>query len=120
MFVDVYSKIEGSKATTKLTAEVLRSFISQKRLPRTNQASALIDAVNVVGEKLIDANPVGQLENLFEICQIYAGGTIGKNHILTVLSWKSARLRLGPISQHSELRQFSYVWRVLDANRSFT
>nr|GMD29703.1 translation initiation factor eIF-2B subunit beta [Ipomoea batatas] len=51
-------KIEGSKATAKLTAELLRSFISQQRLPHTNQAGALIDAVNAVGEKLIAANPV--------------------------------------------------------------
>ncbi|KAL2461143.1 NagB/RpiA/CoA transferase-like superfamily protein [Abeliophyllum distichum] len=51
-------KIEGSKATAKLTAELLRSFISQKRLPHTNQAGALIDAVKAVGEELIDANPV--------------------------------------------------------------
>ncbi|XP_022864550.1 translation initiation factor eIF-2B subunit beta isoform X1 [Olea europaea var. sylvestris] len=51
-------KIEGSKATAKLTAEVLRSFISQKRLPHTNQADALIEAVKAVGEELIDANPV--------------------------------------------------------------
>lgn len=52
-------KIEGSKATAKLTAEVLRSFISQQRLPHTNQAGALIDTVKAVGEKLIAANPVG-------------------------------------------------------------
>ncbi|KAL2478229.1 NagB/RpiA/CoA transferase-like superfamily protein [Forsythia ovata] len=51
-------KIEGSKATAKLTAELLRSFISQKRLPHTNQAGALIDAVKAVGEELINANPV--------------------------------------------------------------
>ncbi|KAI5681687.1 hypothetical protein M9H77_02915 [Catharanthus roseus] len=51
-------KIEGSKATAKLTAEVLRSFISQQRLPHTNQAGALIDTVKAVGEKLIAANPV--------------------------------------------------------------
>lgn len=60
MFFDFYSKIEGSKATAKLTAEVLRSFISQKRLPHTNQADALIEAVKAVGEELIDANPVGK------------------------------------------------------------
>lgn len=51
-------KIEGSKATAKVTAEVLRSFISQQRLPNTNQAGALIDAVKAVGEQLIAANPV--------------------------------------------------------------
>ncbi|MCE0480926.1 hypothetical protein HAX54_038157 [Datura stramonium] len=51
-------KIEGSKATAKLTAEVLRSCISQQRLPHTNQAAALIDAIRAIGEKLIAANPV--------------------------------------------------------------
>ncbi|CAA0822689.1 NagB/RpiA/CoA transferase-like superfamily protein, partial [Striga hermonthica] len=51
-------KIEGSKATAKLTAELLRSFISQQRLPSSNQAGALTDAVKSVGEKLIAANPV--------------------------------------------------------------
>lgn len=51
-------KIEGSKATSKITAEVLRSFISQQRLPNLNQAAALIDAVKAVGEQLISANPV--------------------------------------------------------------
>ncbi|NP_001311704.1 translation initiation factor eIF-2B subunit beta-like isoform X1 [Nicotiana tabacum] len=51
-------KIEGSKATAKLTAEVLRSCISQQRLPHTNQAAALIDAIRTIGEKLIAANPV--------------------------------------------------------------
>ncbi|KAL0379821.1 UNVERIFIED_CONTAM: Translation initiation factor eIF-2B subunit beta [Sesamum angustifolium] len=51
-------KVEGSKATAKLTAELLRSFISQQRLPHSNQAGSLIDAVKTVGEKLIAANPV--------------------------------------------------------------
>lgn len=51
-------KIEGSKATAKLTAELLRTFISQQRLPHANQAGALIDAVKAVGGRLIDANPV--------------------------------------------------------------
>ncbi|KAK4271154.1 hypothetical protein QN277_019889 [Acacia crassicarpa] len=51
-------KIEGSQATAKQTAEVLRSVISQQRLPHTNQAGALIDAVRAVGEQLIAANPV--------------------------------------------------------------
>lgn len=52
-------KIEGSKTTAKLTAEVLRSCISQQRLPQTHQADALIDAIRGIGEKLIAANPVG-------------------------------------------------------------
>lgn len=51
-------KIEGSKATAKVAAEVLRSFISQQRLPNTNQAGALIEAVKAAGEQLIAANPV--------------------------------------------------------------
>lgn len=58
---DNCSKIEGSKATAKLTAELLRSFISQQRLPHSNHAGALIDAVKAVGEKLIAAKPVGML-----------------------------------------------------------
>ncbi|KAI5431091.1 hypothetical protein KIW84_035306 [Lathyrus oleraceus] len=51
-------KIEGSQASAKQTAELLRSVISQQRLPQTNQATALINAVRAVGEKLIAANPV--------------------------------------------------------------
>lgn len=55
------SKIEGSKATAKQTAELLRSVISQQRMPHVNQAGALIDAIKMVGEQLIAANPVGML-----------------------------------------------------------
>ncbi|XP_022992716.1 translation initiation factor eIF-2B subunit beta-like [Cucurbita maxima] len=51
-------KIEGSLATAKHTAELLRSVISHQRIPYTNQAAALIDAVKAVGEQLIAANPV--------------------------------------------------------------
>lgn len=51
-------KIEGSKATAKQTAELLRSVISQQRMPHVNQAGALIDAIKMVGEQLIAANPV--------------------------------------------------------------
>ncbi|KAF3448781.1 hypothetical protein FNV43_RR09494 [Rhamnella rubrinervis] len=51
-------KIEGSQATARQTAELLRSVISQQRVPYTNQAGALIDAVRAVGEQLIAANPV--------------------------------------------------------------
>ncbi|XP_061367818.1 uncharacterized protein LOC133310836 isoform X2 [Gastrolobium bilobum] len=54
----MFSKLEGSQATAKQTAELLRSVISQQRVPRTNQAAALIDAVRAVGEHLIAANPV--------------------------------------------------------------
>lgn len=53
-------KIEGSQATAKLTAELLRSVISSQRVPYTNQAGALIDAVKAVGEQLIAASPVGR------------------------------------------------------------
>ncbi|KAF3972289.1 hypothetical protein CMV_004201 [Castanea mollissima] len=51
-------KVEGSSATARLTAELLRSVISQSKLPTTNQPAALIDAVRDVGEKLIAANPI--------------------------------------------------------------
>lgn len=51
-------KIEGSQATARQTAELLRSVISQQRIPYTNQAGALIDAVKAFGEQLITANPV--------------------------------------------------------------
>jgi len=53
------SKIEGSQATAKLTAELLRSVISHQRVPHTNQATYLINAVRAVGEQIIDANPIG-------------------------------------------------------------
>ncbi|KAL5539321.1 hypothetical protein UlMin_042268, partial [Ulmus minor] len=51
-------KIEGSQATAKQTAELLRSVISQQRVPYSNQAGALIDAVKAIGEQLIAANPI--------------------------------------------------------------
>ncbi|KAI8010671.1 Translation initiation factor eIF-2B subunit beta [Camellia lanceoleosa] len=51
-------KVEGSHATARLTAELLRSVISQQRVPSTNQAATLIEAVRVVGDKLTAANPV--------------------------------------------------------------
>ncbi|GAB2267497.1 hypothetical protein Dimus_002480 [Dionaea muscipula] len=51
-------KIEGSQTTARLTAELLRSVISQQRVPYTNQAGALIDAVRAVGVQLIAANPI--------------------------------------------------------------
>ncbi|XP_044461610.1 translation initiation factor eIF-2B subunit beta [Mangifera indica] len=51
-------KIEGSQATARQTAELLRSVISQQRVPYTNQAGALIDAVKAVGEQLIAANTI--------------------------------------------------------------
>nr|XP_043634378.1 translation initiation factor eIF-2B subunit beta [Erigeron canadensis] len=51
-------KIEGSKAAAKLTAELLRTVISQQRIPNTNQAGALVDAIKAIGEQLVAANPV--------------------------------------------------------------
>ncbi|RDX58257.1 Translation initiation factor eIF-2B subunit beta, partial [Mucuna pruriens] len=51
-------KIEGSQATAKQAAELLRSVISQQRVPHTNQATVLINAVRAVGEQIIDANPI--------------------------------------------------------------
>ncbi|CAK9158620.1 unnamed protein product [Ilex paraguariensis] len=49
--------VKGSQATARLTAELLRSVISIHKLPPTNQAAALIEAVRGIGEKLIAANP---------------------------------------------------------------
>ncbi|KAI3778700.1 hypothetical protein L2E82_08083 [Cichorium intybus] len=54
----IIRKIEGSKAIAKVTAELLPSVISQQRLPNTNQAGALIDAIKAIGEQLVAANPV--------------------------------------------------------------
>jgi translation initiation factor 2B subunit (eIF-2B alpha/beta/delta family) len=66
------SKIEGSQATARHTAELLRSVISQQRVSYTNQAGALIDAVRAVGEQLIAANPVGMcMDNLFIMTRNY-------------------------------------------------
>lgn len=68
-----FRQIEGSKTTAKLTAELLRSFISQQRLPHRNQAGALIDAVKSVGEKLIAAKPVGMLTLLARFVKLSLG-----------------------------------------------
>ncbi|KAK8971336.1 hypothetical protein KSP40_PGU008803 [Platanthera guangdongensis] len=51
------SVIEGSQATARQTAELLRAVVSHQRLPYTNQALALLDAVRDIGEQLIAANP---------------------------------------------------------------
>ncbi|KAL2337152.1 hypothetical protein Fmac_011598 [Flemingia macrophylla] len=51
-------KIEGSQATAKQTAELLRTVISHQRLPHTNQVTCLLNAVRAVGEQIIDANPI--------------------------------------------------------------
>ncbi|KAG4974536.1 hypothetical protein JHK87_031357 [Glycine soja] len=59
-FVNLLKKrrIEGSQATAKQTAVLLRSVISQQRVPHTNQATVLINAVRAVGEQIIDVNPI--------------------------------------------------------------
>ncbi|KAG5236379.1 translation initiation factor [Salix suchowensis] len=51
-------RVEGSLETALLTAELLRSVISQLKVPPTNQAETLIEAVKSVGELLVAANPV--------------------------------------------------------------
>ncbi|KAK4341668.1 hypothetical protein RND71_040169 [Anisodus tanguticus] len=51
-------KVEGSQATSRLTAELLRSVVSLQRLPPTNPSAVLIEAVRGIGVKLIAANPV--------------------------------------------------------------
>ncbi|CDO99269.1 unnamed protein product [Coffea canephora] len=53
-----WQKGEGITGTALQTAELLRSVISVQKLPPTNKAAALINAVRDVGEKLIAANPV--------------------------------------------------------------
>lgn len=58
-------KLEGSQATALLTAELLRSVISQLKVPQTNQAETLIEAVKSVGGQLVAANPVGMLTVFF-------------------------------------------------------
>ncbi|KAJ6719386.1 TRANSLATION INITIATION FACTOR EIF-2B SUBUNIT BETA-LIKE [Salix purpurea] len=58
-------RVEGSRETALLTAELLRSVISQLKVPPTNQAETLIEAVKSVGELLVAANPVGMLTVLF-------------------------------------------------------
>jgi translation initiation factor eIF-2B subunit beta len=52
-------QVEGSQATARETAVLLRYVISQQRVPHSNQAASLIEAVKSVGVKLIAANPVG-------------------------------------------------------------
>ncbi|KAK8930659.1 hypothetical protein KSP39_PZI016173 [Platanthera zijinensis] len=62
--------IEGSQATARQTAELLRAVVSHQRLPYTNQALALLDAMRVVGEQLIAANPVVEgncVESSFQV-----------------------------------------------------
>ncbi|XXG41410.1 hypothetical protein AAC387_Pa01g1874 [Persea americana] len=51
-------KIEGSHATARQTADLLRSLISAQRMSNTNQAASLIEAAKAVGEQLIAANPM--------------------------------------------------------------
>lgn len=61
------SKIEGSKTTAKQTAELLRSVISQQRVPHTNQAGGYIQAIKAIGEQLIAANPVGTKTHYYNV-----------------------------------------------------
>ncbi|RVW70277.1 hypothetical protein CK203_060294 [Vitis vinifera] len=65
-------KVEGSQATARMTAELLRSVISQQRVPYNNQAGALIDAIKAVGEQLIAANPVGYRLSM-ELMVLFSG-----------------------------------------------
>ncbi|KAK8930657.1 hypothetical protein KSP39_PZI016171 [Platanthera zijinensis] len=65
-------KIEGSQATARQTAELLRAVVSHQRLPYTNQALALLDVVRVVGEQLIAANPVGRLISVLPSSLLWA------------------------------------------------
>ncbi|KAH9325489.1 hypothetical protein KI387_005667 [Taxus chinensis] len=51
-------QVEGSQASARETAVILRSVISQQRVPHSNQAASLIGAVKSVGVQLIAANPV--------------------------------------------------------------
>lgn len=51
-------QVEGSQATARETAVLLRSVISQQRVPHSHQAASLIEAVKSVGVQLIAANPV--------------------------------------------------------------
>ncbi|PQQ15052.1 translation initiation factor eIF-2B subunit beta [Prunus yedoensis var. nudiflora] len=52
-------KVEGSRETARMTAELLRTIISQQKMTSsTNHAAVLIDAVRGVGRRIIDANPV--------------------------------------------------------------
>lgn len=47
--------MEGSRETARLTAELLRTVISQQRVT----SAALVEVVRDVGQQLIAANPVG-------------------------------------------------------------
>ncbi|KAE8666559.1 hypothetical protein F3Y22_tig00112498pilonHSYRG00353 [Hibiscus syriacus] len=63
LVIDFINKLKKRRA--KQTAELLRSVISQTRVPYTNHAAALIQSVKAVGERLIAANPVGTMTFLF-------------------------------------------------------
>ena len=51
-------KLEGSQATARETTVFLWFVISQQRVPHSNQATSLIEAVKSVGVKLIATNHV--------------------------------------------------------------
>lgn len=85
------SKIEGSHASARQTAELLRTVVSQQRMPQTNQAAALIDAVKAVGERLIAANHVGRYLIIYYCCCWEKFSCAGvKNYALMIV--KSASL----------------------------
>ncbi|KAJ0093183.1 hypothetical protein Patl1_25649 [Pistacia atlantica] len=75
----MFSKIEGSQATARVTAELLQSVISQHREPSTNAAAALIEAVRSVGELLIDANPVGMFFRTIVLSYLIEGASVSSN-----------------------------------------
>lgn len=83
------SKIEGSQATAKQTAELLRTVISQQRLPQTNQATALMNAVRTVGEKLIAANRVGMLRLSFKFILLFLNYECVLPALCSMLLWHS-------------------------------
>lgn len=47
--------MEGSRETSRLTAELFRTVISQQRVT----SAALVEVVRDIGQQLIAANPVG-------------------------------------------------------------
>ncbi|KAK8971334.1 hypothetical protein KSP40_PGU008801 [Platanthera guangdongensis] len=65
-------KIEGSQATARQTAELLRAMVSHQRLPYTNQALTLLDVVRDIGEQLIAANLVGRLFSVLPSTLLWA------------------------------------------------
>lgn len=110
-------KVGDSHATARLTAELLRSVISQVQC--ADQADALIDAVRAVGEQLIAVNPIelaiGNIvrrvlhiireEDLSPITSAVGGLNVDSGKISTVISAATlaARSLLRPPSLHALL-----------------